>query len=155
MGFNMGEVMDPSAGRQSSVVGELYFMFTLTIFLLANGHHAVLRGLYGGFKTLPPMSVALDRPMFDAFTGLLGACTSLALQLAAPVLLTMVVVEVALGLVGRTMPQLNALWAGVTLRTALGLVVLIAGLSLTSRTVLAALRESIAGLMSPLGRLAI
>jgi flagellar biosynthesis protein FliR len=78
--------------------------------------------------------------LFDTLTGFLEAATKLALRLAAPMLVTMLVVDLALGLVGRIMPQMNVMAMGMSLRSALGLVVVILGLAMTND----ALRDGVA-----------
>src|SRR5690606_37842018 len=76
MGFNMSEVFDPQFGAQSSIVGELYFMLTLVIFLVLNGHHAILLGIRDSFAHLPVMSVGVDIHVFNMLTGLLMSGTN-------------------------------------------------------------------------------
>ena len=75
--------------------------------------------------------------------GLLGGATVLATRLAAPMLVTMLIVDLVLGLVGKTMPQMNVMSAGLTLRSMVGMVIVIAGLSLTSGVI----RDSITASM--------
>jgi len=56
----------------------------------------------------------------------------LAMQLAAPMLVTMLIVDLVLGFVGKTVPQLNIMTAGISVRALVGMLVLIVGLGLTS-----------------------
>ena len=56
----------------------------------------------------------------------------LAMQLAAPMLVTMLVVDMVMGFVGKSVPQLNIMTAGVSVRALAGMLVLIVGLGLTS-----------------------
>ena len=132
MGLNLSEVFDPQFGGSGSVLGELYFMLTLVVFLLIDGHHAMLLGVRDSFEKLPLLSVGVHRGLFDSVVGLLGGATVLAIRLAAPMLVTMLIVDLVLGLVGKTMPQMNVMSAGLTLRAVVGMVMLIVGLSLTS-----------------------
>ena len=137
MGFNLSEVFDPQFGSQSSVVGDLLFMLTLIIFLSVPsafggpGHHALLVGVAESFKTLPLMSVGVDANLVDMLFDLLQSATVVALQLAAPMLVTMLLVDLCLGLLGKTMPQFNIMSAGLTIRTMIGIFVLILGIGLT------------------------
>jgi flagellar biosynthetic protein FliR len=131
MGFNISEVFDPQFGAQGSIVGEMYFMLALVVFLSVNGHHAMLIGVRASFDALPLLSVGATPAVLDLLSGLFDAATVLAVQLAAPMLVTMLVTDLALGLVGRVMPQLNVLAAGLTLKSALGILVLVVGLVLT------------------------
>jgi flagellar biosynthesis protein FliR len=132
MGISLGGVLDPQFGGSGSVLGEMYFMLTLVIFLTIDGHHAMLQGVRDSFDALPLLSVGVDRAVFDTVTGLLGGATVLAIRLAAPMLVTMLIVDLVLGLIGKTMPQMNVMSAGLTLRSVVGMVIVIVGLSLTS-----------------------
>jgi flagellar biosynthetic protein FliR len=142
MGLNLSEVFDPQFGSQGSIVGDMYFMLTLVAFLGVGGHHAMLRGVRQSFDSLPLLSVGVDRPVLALVIGLLQASTTLALRLAAPMLLTMLVTDLALGLIGRTMPQFNVMQAGMSLRTVLGMVVVIISLGFTMPVIAEALGKS-------------
>jgi hypothetical protein len=100
-------------------------------------------GLRDSFDAVPLLQLGIDAPLFDTLAGFLQSATMLALRLAAPMLVTMLVVDLALGLVGRIMPQMNVMAMGMSLRSALGLVVVILGLVMTND----ALRDGIVGAM--------
>ena len=142
MGFNLSEVLDPALGAQSSVIGDLYFMFTLVVFLLVGGHHAMLRGVRASFDALPLLSLSVNQSLLQTLLDLFHATTVLAIQLAAPVLVTMVIVDLVLGLIGRTIPQMNVMSAALSLRAAFGVVVILAGLTLTSGVIRRAVLRS-------------
>jgi flagellar biosynthetic protein FliR len=131
MGLNISEVIDPEFGQSNSVVSDLYYMLTLTIFLLIGGHREMIRGIRSSFESLPLLSLGVDRPMFDILIGLFQSCTTLAMRLAAPVLVTMLVVDLALGCIGKAMPQMNVMTVGLSVRSMIGLIVIIVGIGLT------------------------
>jgi flagellar biosynthesis protein FliR len=135
MGLNLSETFDPSFGSQGSIIGNLFFMLTLVIFLSINGHYAMLMGVRASFDSLPLLSVGMSKPLLDLFVGLFQSATQLALQLAAPVLVTLLVVDLAMGFIGKTMPQLNVMSAGLTVRSLVGMIVLIVGIGLTSQVI--------------------
>ncbi|MGH7178277.1 MAG: flagellar biosynthetic protein FliR [Tepidisphaeraceae bacterium] len=145
MGLNISEVLDPQFGQQGSLVGDLYFMLTIVVFLSppVNGYRALIEGVAGSFKSLPLLSVGMDRPMFDSLTGLFEASTVLAIRLAAPMLMTMLIVDVALGCISRAVPQINIMTAGLTVRSLVGAAVLLLGLLLTQRVITEALHRSV------------
>ena len=143
MGFNLAETFDPAMGSGGSLVGDLYFMLTLVIFMFLNGHHAMIQGLAASFKTLPLLKAGMTADLFEIFTGLLTAATVLAMKVAAPMLVTMLVVDVALGFLGKTVPQINVMNAGLTLRSGLGIAVLVVGLILTSEVMRQSLFHSL------------
>lgn len=135
MGFNLGEVFDPQFGGQSSVIGDLYFMFTLVVFLLIGGHRSMIRGVRASFDALPLLSVGINHDLLNLLLELFQAATILALQLAAPVLITMLIVDLVLGLIGRTIPQMNVMSAALSIRAALGILVVWFGMTLTANVI--------------------
>jgi flagellar biosynthesis protein FliR len=142
IGFGMGAVFDPSMGTSGSMIGDLYFMFTLAIFLIIRGHHAFLRGVRETFDTLPLLSVTMTQDLLELVVGLLQSAAGLAIQLAAPVLLTMLLKDVVLGFLSKTIPQINVMTAGLSMRSLLGLMVLIAGAALTVEVLIDSLGDA-------------
>lgn len=142
MGLSLSEVFDPQFSGQSTVIGDMYFMLTLVIFLLVRGHHAMLLGVRDSFDALPLLSVGVTPSLLALIVGLFRACTVLAIQLAAPLLVTMLVVEVALGFVSKTMPQFNVMTAGLSMRSGIGMLVLIVSIGLSSSVIRGAVIDS-------------
>lgn len=137
MGLNISEILDPQFGAAGSLVGDLYFMLTMVVFLspLVNGHHAMIRGVTASFHALPLGAAGIDQDLLDTIVGLLQSSAALAVQLAAPMLMTMLITDLALGCIGKAMPQMNVMAMGLSIRSLLGMVVLIAGLALTTRVI--------------------
>jgi flagellar biosynthetic protein FliR len=131
MGFNLSEVFDPSMGAQGSIIGDAYFMLTLVVFLAIGGHRAMLKGVFASFKILPLLSLGVNESLFHLLTALFMSTTVLAIQLAAPMLVATLVVDLVLGLIGKSMPQMNVMTLGITLRTVVGIVIVFVGLGLT------------------------
>jgi flagellar biosynthetic protein FliR len=142
MGFSLGGVIDPEYGGQSSVMGDLYFMFTLVIFLLIGGHRTMLRGIRASFDTLPLLSLGVNHDLLKTLLDLLQAATILAIQLAAPTLVTLLIVDLVLGLIGRTMPQMNVMSAALSVRAGMGVLIVWLGLNLTGSAVGKAIERS-------------
>ena len=137
IGFNIAETFDPQFGGGSTVVGDLYYMLTLIVFLNVGGHRQIVAGLRDSFETLPVLSVGVDQSVFDIVLRAFSAATVLAARMAAPVLVTMLVVDLTLGFLGKTMPQLNVMAAGLSLKAMIGIGVLALGVALfTTQSVL-------------------
>jgi len=137
MGLNISEVLDPQYGGGGSLIGDLYFMLTMMTFLspAVNGHHALIRGVRMSFDALPLMTASVNTDLLQMLVGLFQSSAALAVQLAAPMLMTMLIVDLALGCIGKAMPQMNVMAMGLSLRSLLGVGVLIVGLVLTSRVI--------------------
>ena len=142
MGLNLSEVFDPQFGAQGSIIGEFYYMLTLVIFLAIGGHHAMIQGVRASFDFLPLLGVGMTQPLLDTITGLLMSAATLAIQLAGPIFVTMLVVDVALGFISKTMPQLNVMTAGLSVKSVVGMGVLLVGTALTSLVIEGRVRDA-------------
>src|SRR5579872_2215133 len=132
MGLNLGQTLNPQYSGGGSVVGDLYFFLTLLVFFSIGGHMALVKGVFDSFSKLPLLSVSMNRPLLETMISVFQGAMVLAMQLAAPMLITMLVVDMVLGFVGKTVPQLNIMTAGISVRALVGMMVLIVGLGLTS-----------------------
>jgi len=132
LGFNIAETFDPQFGQSGSIVGDLYYMLTLVIFLFIGGHRQMVRGIRDSFDTLPLLSVGINQPVLDLLVEMFQTATTLAVRLAAPVLVTMLIVDMTLGFLGKTMPQMNVMTMGLSIKAMIGTIVLIVGLVLYS-----------------------
>jgi flagellar biosynthetic protein FliR len=117
-------------------------MFTLVIFLLIGGHRAMLRGVRESFDTLPLLSLGVNHELLMTLLDLLYSATILALQLASPILVTLLIVDLVLGLIGRTMPQMNVMSAALSVRAGMGILIVWLGLNLTGTTIGRAIERS-------------
>ena len=142
MGFSLGGVIDPEYGGQSSVMGDLYFMLTLVIFLAIGGHRAMIRGVRASFDALPLLSLGVNHDVLKTLLDLFHSATILAVQLAAPVLVTLLIVDLVLGLIGRTIPQMNVMSAALSVRAGLGLVIVWLCISITGGVIGRAVERS-------------
>lgn len=146
LGFNLGAVFDPQYGGAGSVVSDMLFMLTLVIFLCLRGHHAMLMGLRDSFDALPLFTAGIGNGALEMLTGLMLSCTILTMKLTAPILVAMLVSDVVLGFVSKTMPQLNVMSAGMSLRSLLGILILAAGLVVTNETMTGAILDSMSNI---------
>ena len=125
MGVALGGIINPQFDEDTSAVGQLYFLLAWGVFLLAGGHRALVDILLQTFRAIPPGQGVLSRPVIETLVALSGESFSAAVRLAAPVLVALVASEMAVGLLGRTVPQLNTLVVGFPVRIVLGLSVLL------------------------------
>jgi flagellar biosynthesis protein FliR len=125
-GFTMAQVYDPMSGAGASVFGRLYQLVGTTILFASGGHLLLLRGFLTSFDAVPLDGFVAGEAKL--ITNQLGMFILAACEIAAPVLAAMFLAEVALGLLTRAAPQLNALQLGMPLKTLLAL--LLTGLAI-------------------------
>jgi flagellar biosynthetic protein FliR len=150
MGFGVAAIFDPDSGGQENLMASLLRSGALLLFLLFNGHHAVLEALADSFRTLPPGALRLSPDLLDAGIQLSGHLLDLGLRLGAPALAALLLVEVGLGLVARTVPQMNIFIVGFPLKIGLGFLML----AVTLPSMLQLFRQEVGLLGTVLGRLA-
>jgi flagellar biosynthetic protein FliR len=143
MGLNLGQTLNPQYGGGGSVIGDLYFYLAILIFLAIGGHMALIKGVFDSFSELPLLSVSLNHSLFDLVVSVFQGAMVLAMQLAAPMLITMLVVDMVLGFVGKTVPQLNIMTAGISVRALVGMLVLIISVGLSSTIIRSELMNSL------------
>ena len=128
VGFSFGSLVDPITGNQGGTLNQVYSMVGLAIFVAINGDAWVIQGLARTYDAVPLLSAPEVRSLVQgaelAFSGILGA----ALQICAPVMLAMLLTDVAFGLVARMMPQLNVFAVGFPAKVTVGLLVIGASL---------------------------
>src|SRR5258705_335479 len=95
----------------------------------------LLKGVLERCDPLPLHPLTINQNRLDLITAPLQSSPHLALQLAAPMLVTMLLTDVVLGFIGKTIPQINVMTLGLPLRSLVGMVVLIFGLMMCSRVI--------------------
>ncbi len=106
-GLGAASVLDPSSGANSVVLTSLVGAFALFIFLAAEAHHDLLRAAWMSFERLPPGGTESLVPGFAGMARLGHGIFDLAVRLAAPFTAVMLVTNLAVGMLGRAIPQLN------------------------------------------------
>ena len=127
MGLSLAEVY--GGGERADPLRPMLHLLALVIFLSVGGHRLMLAAVVRSFDTLPPLALT-HAGVLDVVVGLLGASFVLALKVAAPVLLTMLLAGVLLGLLQRTAPTLSILSVGLPARVLLGLLLVASMLAL-------------------------
>jgi flagellar biosynthetic protein FliR len=77
------------------------------------------------------MTASVNGDVLQMLIGLMQSSAALAVQLAAPMLMTMLIVDLSLGCIGKAMPQMNVMAMGLSIRSVLGVIVLLLGIQLT------------------------
>lgn len=124
MGLGMSQLLNPLTGVPVSVIGQFKYLLGLMVFLQVDAHHLMLGAFLQSYQSMPTLSADLMVPMQESLVGLLGQMTLLALQMAAPVAAVSIVVDAALGLVNRAVPQMHVFLVGMPAKTIMGMIAL-------------------------------
>lgn len=124
MGFNMASVMDPQTGGQSSVISQFLYIFAVLVFFVVNGHHLFIMALAQSFQVVPPNTFHLGAPLCNLLIKISGEMFVIGLKLAAPIMIALFLSNLCLGIVARTVPQVNILMIGFPVNIGLGMILL-------------------------------
>jgi flagellar biosynthesis protein FliR len=138
-GMMMANIYDPGVDTEVPIFSRLLYLVALAIFVGVGGHRTVMAGVLETFANIPPGSGALPSSMVDAFVALLTQSVALAIRAALPVVTSLLLATLVMGLVSRTLPQLNVLMVGFGLSSML----MLAALSLTIGTAAWAFQDQI------------
>lgn len=125
MGLGIAGVYNPEVGEEVGVISEFFFMLALTIFILVGGHRVVLTTLVGSFNHIPLGTFVMNGNVIDLLIGLCQAMFEMGLRVAAPLLCLFFLLTISMGFIARTVPQLNILSIGFTVRIVCGALIVI------------------------------
>ncbi|WP_346354612.1 flagellar biosynthetic protein FliR [Azotosporobacter soli] len=124
IGFGIVNVIDPQSGNQVPLVGNFLYILAIMVFLALNGHHVVLGALVASFKLIPMTGVIFNAAISQFVVGLMKGIFLIAIQISLPVLASLLLIDISLGILSRTMPQMNIFIVGVPAKIFAGIFVL-------------------------------
>ena len=123
IGFGMVNVLDPQINSQIPIMGNFYNLLITLIFLAVNGHHLIIRGLVYSFELLPiGFTYTLGEDFIIKVIAIMTETFVLAFRFSAPILAIIFLTNVLLGILARTMPQMNVFIVGLPLKLIVGIV---------------------------------
>ncbi len=120
MGFTMINIADPMTGTSVSITSHFLYLVSLLTFMTLNGHLYMLQALAKTFEVIPPGHLVIGPAIVHQILDLSSIMFSLAVKIAAPVIASLFLVELALALMGRAAPQMNLLQLGFPLKIGVG-----------------------------------
>jgi flagellar biosynthesis protein FliR len=131
-GFSYGSLINPMDGQETAVINRFYSLVGTLIFLVINGDAWTLRGLDRTFQLVPLTGAPRLSSLFDGAEQVFSTVFAAALEVAAPVLVALLITDVAFGIVSRVVPQLNIFAVGFPTKVAVALLVVGASLPFTA-----------------------
>lgn len=127
MGLGLARVYNPEADADSDVIGQFLTMIATGVFLTLGGLEQMFAGVLRTFERVPAGAVGLRDTPLDLFLGVLASGTEMALRVALPVAAMTMLMVIVLGVIGKTMPQMNIMSVGFTIKILAGLAALAMG----------------------------
>jgi flagellar biosynthesis protein FliR len=151
IGFSYGALVDPVTGNQSSVLTQAYILVGIMVLIAIGGDQLMIKGLARSYELVP----LLDLPSLPALVGgVQNAFVQVflaALELAAPVVLALVITDAAFGMISRVVPQLNVFAVGFPAKVTVGLLIIGVSLPFAAGWMADELERSVSTALTSLG----
>jgi len=124
IGFGMVNVIDPISNIQVPVTSNLYFIMCMLVFLTLNGHHDLIKALFKSYEIIPLGGAVFGKNLLGDMINIFGNTFVIGFKIAAPVVAAMLIADIALGVLSKTVPQLNIFAVGLTMKVIVGMLVM-------------------------------
>jgi len=115
-GFSFARFMDPLSMTQVTVIEQLKNLLAMMLFLAMDAHHILVRAIVASFRDVPIGSVTIQQSFFQYLITVSGRIFVTGFKIGAPIIVTLMFVEIALGMLSRMIPQINIFIEGVPLK---------------------------------------
>lgn len=128
MGLAMANVIDPRTGTYVPITGNFKNILAVLFFFSINGHHMLIRGIMNSYQAIPldTMWAAFgsEQVMMTAVIVFQNMFLS-AFMMAAPIVVALFLVDIALGIIAKSVPQFNIFVVGLPIKLLAGFLLLI------------------------------
>lgn len=124
IGFGFINIVDPQSGTSISIFAFFYSFLTLLLFLLVDAHHVLIEVMIRSYDLIPVFGVSLTQFTLEHLMRMVSAIFYVGFQIAAPIFIIMFTIDFTLGVISKTMPQLQIIVVGFPIKIAVGLMAL-------------------------------
>ncbi len=125
IGFTMSTSFDPSTGGMVTITAALYDKMVMLVIVLTNLHYYILKALAQSFELLPIGQVDVNYPyIYTNVIGFIGEYFSIGFRISMPVFLGATILNIILGVLAKSSPQMNMFAVGIQLKVTIGLLIL-------------------------------
>lgn len=124
IGFFMSQIFDPLSGSMAGILTRFMHLVGLAVLLALNGHHLIINALAQSFNLVPLNTAQVTGVSALFLIKVFAQMISIGVQIAAPLIAVMLIIDVTMGLLARTAPQINVFMLGFPVKIIAGLVTL-------------------------------
>ncbi len=158
MGFTMISFADPLTGNQTGITAFFLWMVATLTFLALDGHLYMIQAFALTFKLIPAGGLVISELLLNEVLALSAQLFIIAIKIAAPIMVSLFLIELALALVSRASPQINIMDIGFPIKIGSGffflgmMLVIMAEFMANYLTVMDDMLVNILQIASPLGK---
>lgn len=140
MGLGFSAMMDPMSGQSNPVIGQFLSILGTFLFLSIGGHLALAATIVESYRALPPGDAWMTAESISGLVYFGGVLFSAGLSIALPVAFAIVMVQIVMGVLARSAPQLNLFAVGFPAALMAGIVLLAIAAPVMGEGLVAAIR---------------
>ena len=125
MGLSMASLYDPTTNSQISVTGNIITAMYTLLFFITNSHMTLLAIAVKSYDAIPVGLASISPKLGVYMIELFGFIWVYAVQLALPVIVTQIIVEVAVGILMRVVPNINVFVVNLQVKLGVGIIVIL------------------------------
>ena len=125
LGLNVATMYDPETGN-NPVMGRFFYYTSILIFLFLNGHHFIVESIKISYESIPISGFVISNDFIEKAVKITSTIFIVAIKIAAPVIISLFLTNIALGIMARVVPQMNIFIVGFPLKIGIGLLVITA-----------------------------
>ncbi len=122
IGFAIVNSYDPMTQSQVSIISQLYYILTVLLFFVTGAHQILVGAMFQSCVAVPPFSTLDSAAGSWYLLTEFGTVFVLGLRIAAPIIVTLLLVSASMGVVVKTVPQINVLAVGFPIKISVGLI---------------------------------
>lgn len=124
IGFGMANVVDPQNRVQVPLMGNFYYILSFLFMLLINGHHKVITALVDSYDYIPIGRFIYDDNVMEIIVNSLAQAFEIGFKLSFPIVAIIFLTDIVLGIMAKTIPQMNVFVVGMPLKVFIGLAII-------------------------------
>lgn len=136
-GMSLARILIPQLGEMGSITGNFLFQMSIVVFLTLGGHRQFFEALFNSYISIPIFVVPDIQtsfwPLMKLFVMMTGQVIILSVQIAAPVILTVLMADVILAIANRIAPQINVWEMGFNIKGYLGILMLFVSITMVAK----------------------
>lgn len=125
MGLSMATVYDPQSNAQQAISGGIWNTYMSLLFFAVNGHLSLIRIFWLSFETAPVGMLQFSPGLAQNILSIFSRCIVLALQFSFPLIALELLTEFAVGVMMKTIPQINIFVINIQAKIIIGLLILL------------------------------
>lgn len=125
IGFGMVNVVDPQNKIQVPLMGNFYYILAFLMLLTTNGHHIIISALVDSYNYIPMGNFKYTEVTMNLLVNTVAKSFEMGVKLSFPIVATIFLTDIVLGIMSKTIPQMNVFVVGMPLKAMLGLLIVL------------------------------